>query len=70
MALEMFKAVLIDGVKGAPREMVLINTAVGLVLAEAAESLSEGVEMGGDAIDSGRVAALLQNWVKISNMHT
>ncbi len=70
MALEMFKAVLIDGVRGAPREMVLINTAVGLVLAEAAENLSEGVEMGGDAIDSGRVAALLQNWVKISNTHT
>ncbi len=70
MALDMFKGVLIDGAKGAPREMVLINTAVGLLLAEEAENLSEGVEMGAEAIDSGRVAALIQNWAKVSNIHT
>jgi anthranilate phosphoribosyltransferase len=69
-ATNMFTEVLVDGAKGAPREMVLINAAVGLLLADQAENLSEAVLMGAEAIDSGRVSSLIQNWVHVSNIHT
>jgi anthranilate phosphoribosyltransferase len=68
-ATNMFTDVLVKGAKGAPREMVLINAAVGLLLADQAESLSEAVLMGAEAIDSGKVASLIQKWVHVSNIH-
>jgi anthranilate phosphoribosyltransferase len=69
-ATNMFTDVLIGGAKGAPREMVLINTAVGLLLADKAEDLSQAVLMGAEAIDSGKVASLIQQWINVSNTHT
>lgn len=53
---------LLDGVTGAYRDAVLLNAAAALVVAEKAKSLTEGVAMARQSIDSGaargKVAAL------------
>jgi len=60
--IETNKALLYDvltGIKGARRDIVLLNAAATLVAAGIAESLKEGVTMGAEAIDSGQAAATL-----------
>ena len=60
--IETNKALLYDvltGIKGARRDVVLLNAAATLVAAGLAESLKEGVDMGAEAIDSGQAAATL-----------
>lgn len=53
---------LLDGAEGAYRDAVLLNAAAALVVAEKAKSLTDGVAMARQAIDSGaargKVAAL------------
>ncbi len=43
----------LDGVKGARRDIVLLNAGVALVAAGAAEDIKEGIELAADAIESG-----------------
>ena len=50
----------LNGDAGAPRDFVLANAAVGLVVAGRVDSLPQGVEMGLDAIQSGRAADALE----------
>jgi anthranilate phosphoribosyltransferase len=60
--IAMNKALLYDvltGVKGARRDIVLLNAAATLVAAGIAEGLQEGVSMGAETIDSGQAAATL-----------
>jgi len=52
---------------GARRRHALLNAAAALVVAEKAESLSIGVEMATDAVDSGRALQTLQHLVQVSN---
>ena len=47
---------------GAPRDMILLNSAVALCLSGLAGGLVEGVMMGAEAIDSGRVQGLVEKW--------
>jgi anthranilate phosphoribosyltransferase len=47
------------GEQGAARDIVLLNTAAALVVAEAARNLEEGIQMARQAIDSGGAAAKL-----------
>lgn len=54
---------LLDGETSAYRDAVLINAAAALVVAEAADSLQEGIEDAGEAIDKGIAKALLSCWI-------
>jgi anthranilate phosphoribosyltransferase len=47
------------GERGAPRDIVVLNAAAGLLVSGAASSLTGGVAMAADALDSGRAAATL-----------
>ncbi|MBC8522859.1 anthranilate phosphoribosyltransferase [PVC group bacterium] len=57
---------LYENSKGAVRDMVVINTAVGLFLADRVSNLSDGVVMANKAIDSGSAAETLTKWAQIS----
>jgi anthranilate phosphoribosyltransferase len=49
----------ITGIKGARRDIVLLNAAAALVAAGLAGTLKQGVVLGAEAIDSGEAAATL-----------
>ena len=50
----------LGGKKGAPRDMVLLNAGAAIYLSGKAESISDGVDMAAEAIDSGRAMKKLQ----------
>jgi anthranilate phosphoribosyltransferase len=54
------------GNAGAHRDIVVLNAAAGLVVADAAGSLEEGVSMAAESIDSGRARDLLEALVRES----
>jgi anthranilate phosphoribosyltransferase len=54
---------LLDGETGAYRDAVLINAAAALIVAGVVDSLQEGVEDAGEAIDKGLAKALLSCWI-------
>ena len=56
----------LSGELGPPREMVLANAAVGLLLTERVSSLAAGVGMAAAAPDDGRAMAALTQLVKLS----
>jgi anthranilate phosphoribosyltransferase len=56
----------LDGEKGAVRDVVLLNAAAALVVAGAATDLGAGVEAASVAIDSGRAAETLERFVAVS----
>ena len=49
----------LQGQKGAPRNMVLINAAAAFVVAGKADTLEDGVELAAESIDSGKALAKL-----------
>lgn len=49
------------------RDMVLLNAAAALVVAERTRDLREGVSIAADAIDSGKAKAVLATLVKVTN---
>jgi len=55
------------GDDGPPREIVCLNAAAALVVADVAPGLAEGMEMAIDAIDSGKAKATLETLVKVTN---
>jgi anthranilate phosphoribosyltransferase len=60
--IEANRALLYDvltGIKGARRDIVLLNAAAALVAVRLADDLKQGVAMGAEAIDSGQAAATL-----------
>ena len=58
---------LLDGSERGPRrEIVLLNAAAGLVAAERAGDLQEGLMLAADAIDSGAARARLDRLVEVS----
>jgi anthranilate phosphoribosyltransferase len=54
------------GEKGPARDVVVLNAAAALVVSDAVSELAEGVERAGATIDSGRAAATLEGFVKVS----
>ncbi|HCY56758.1 MAG TPA: anthranilate phosphoribosyltransferase, partial [Oceanicaulis sp.] len=58
---------LLDGEKGAYRDIVLFNASAALVLAGKAEGLRDGVALAAAAIDDGRAASTLAKLVDITN---
>lgn len=60
----------ITGIKGARRDVVLLNAAAVLVAAGLAGDLKEGVAMGAEAIDMGQAAATLAKLQQFAAKHT
>ena len=54
-------------IRGAKRDIVLLNAAMALVVDEKARDVQEGIEMAQDAIDSKRASKKLQEIIKVSN---
>lgn len=50
---------LLDGERGARRDVVLLNTAAALLVAGKASSLQDGVRLAADSLDSGRSKSVL-----------
>jgi anthranilate phosphoribosyltransferase len=58
---------ILAGDKGAPRDIVLLNAAASLLIAEQAPTIAEGVRQAAAALDSGRAARVLETLVRVSN---
>ena len=57
----------VAGESGAHRDIVILNAAAGLVVADAAADLPTGLDMARAAIDSGAAARVLEGLVTVSN---
>lgn len=55
------------GAKNALRDVILLNSAAALVVADKATDLKQGVEMAIEAIDSGKAIDTLQKLIDITN---
>ncbi len=58
------------GDAGAPREIVLLNTAASLLIAGKVTAIGEGLQLAAEAIDSGAAARVLAQLVEMSNAGT
>ena len=58
---------LLEGQKGAYRDIVLLNAAAAFLIGDKVETLREGVELAAEAIDDGRAMTALEKLVAISN---
>ncbi len=56
-----------EGKAGGPRDMVVLNTGVALLLSGICDSIQEGVHLAKMAIDDGKCSALIKDWKHISN---
>ncbi len=61
------KGILDGSIKGAKRDIVLLNVAVALLVDQKVNSTEEGIEMAKEVIDSGKALAKLEEIVKVSN---
>ena len=59
--------VVLEGGTGAPRDIVLLNTAVSLLIAGAVRTVPEGIERAGRAIETGAASTTLQKLTTLSN---
>ena len=58
---------LLDGARSAYRDIVLLNSAAALIIADKVETLKDGVALAAAAIDSGRARETLRKLVTVSN---
>ncbi len=58
---------LLDGEEGAYRDIVLLNAAGALMVADKVTSLAEGAEVAAEAIDSGKAINTLNKLITITN---
>jgi anthranilate phosphoribosyltransferase len=58
---------LLGGTPGAYRDIVLLNAAAALVVADKAADLKAGLQMAADAVDSGEALAVLDRMIAITN---
>jgi anthranilate phosphoribosyltransferase len=58
---------ILDGERGAPRDIVLLNAGAALFIAGAAASVDEGILYASRAIDRGDARRTLQQFVAVSN---
>jgi anthranilate phosphoribosyltransferase len=56
-----------DGQRGAHRDIVRLNAAAALVVAEVSDTLAEGLEAASASIDEGLARQVLENFVSVSN---
>lgn len=60
----------LDGTRGAYRDIVLLNSAAALIVAGQVVNLPAGVARAREAIDSGRAKNLLERVVALTNAHS
>lgn len=58
---------ILEGKKGARRNVVLLNSAAGLIAAGKAGDFIQGIEIASAAIDSGRAQAMLERMIAYTN---
>lgn len=58
---------ILHGEPGAPRDIVLLNAAASLLIAERAATVADGIERAAQALDSGEAARVLEKLVAASN---
>lgn len=58
---------ILKGETGAPRDVVLLNAAAGLVAADLVDDIQQGIEAAKEAIDSGAALAKLNEFVKATH---
>lgn len=58
---------ILAGEHGAPRDIVLLNAGVSLLIAGAAPTVAEGIARAASAIDEGRAAAVLETLAQLSH---
>lgn len=58
---------LLDGARSAYRDIVLLNSAAALIVADKVETLKDGAALAAQAIDSGRARETLKKLVAVSN---
>ena len=58
---------LLDGAAGPYRDIVLLNAAAALIVADLAETLAEGATLASQVIDDGRAAQALADLVRATN---
>lgn len=58
---------LLEGAKTAYRDIVLLNTAAALIVADKVDDLKSGVKVASEAIDNGKALKILQELVAITN---
>jgi anthranilate phosphoribosyltransferase len=58
---------LLDGERGAYRDIVLLNTAAALMVADKAENLRQGAILAAKAIDEGAAKRVLEKLIAVSN---
>ena len=58
---------MLDGAPGPIRDIVLLNTAAALIVADRAETLREGVAVAAQTVDSGAARATLTELIEITN---
>ncbi len=58
---------MLDGRRGAYRDIVLLNAAAAFLVADRTETLREGVTLAGEVIDDGRAKAALAKLIEASN---
>ncbi|WP_426011854.1 anthranilate phosphoribosyltransferase [Caulobacter sp. DWR2-3-1b2] len=61
---------LLDGQKGAYRDIVMLNAAAAFLVADKVETLREGVELAAAVLDDGRAKAALAGLVAATNSET
>ena len=58
---------ILQGERGAAREIVRLNTAASLLIAGRVGTIAEGIERAAQAIDSGAAARVLERLVAVSS---
>jgi anthranilate phosphoribosyltransferase len=58
---------LFDGVKGAKRDILLLNAGAALYVGNATDSLKEGIILASNIIDSKKAKEKLEEFIKVSN---
>lgn len=64
---EILRQILQGELKGAKREIVLLNAGAGFYAGNVVDSIFEGVKMAEEVIDSGKALGKLEEMVKLSN---
>jgi anthranilate phosphoribosyltransferase len=58
---------ILDGERGAHRDIVLLNAAAGILVAGLVATLAEGIEAAAASLDEGRAAAVLERLATVSS---
>ena len=58
---------ILEGEKGPKRDVILLNSSVALLAGDKVRTLSEGMKLSEESLDSGSALRKLQNLVELSN---